>query len=181
MAVRALVLATLAVAAGLALAGCGDEREERDERATRRLELPPATSNGAVGAQLLRLERDDDWISARVRLENTGTEAVQLRNLGDTLTGFRAVVGERSFSAEARGKREEPITAARLTELPAQTPVELDLRWRIWPPQRGDYAVTIVVGNLFAASGEKLPDLPIVVPGAGDDAPARGAGSQVSL
>jgi hypothetical protein len=158
---RSVLLLPLA----LALAACGDHGAApvRDEKpAPPAWAPPPVVSNGPVSAQVLWVERDRDHVAARLRLENTSPTPVQLRNLGDTLTGFRCAVEGRSYSAE-RQHRDQAMAAASLTELPGQTPVELDLRWRINPLRTSMYDCTIVVGNLFQ-DGHKLDDLSIAVP-----------------
>jgi hypothetical protein len=159
----------------LGLAACGD-RERPAEAAPAPAAAawaPPATvGNGVVSAQVLWIDRDRDRVSARLRLENLSAAPVQLRNLGDTLTGFRCAVEGRSYSADAT-RRDGPATAATLAELPAETPVELDLRWRLNPLRSDAYDCTITVGNLVQ-DGKKLPDLTVPVPGpVREDARAR--------
>ncbi|MBA3708942.1 MAG: hypothetical protein H0W83_09015 [Planctomycetes bacterium] len=130
--------------------------------------LPPHGTNGILAAQALSLDRASDRISARIRLENTSDLPVGLKNLGDTLTGFRVRILGRDYSADVR-RREGAYTAASLTEIPAHTQVELDLRWTLEPrPRVRDYAYDILVGNLWQAD-KRLPDVTIAVPGAGRD------------
>nr|MBA2481202.1 hypothetical protein [Planctomycetota bacterium] len=100
----------------------------------------------------------------RLRLDNLSDVAVDLKNLGDTLTGFRARVDGRDFSADGPKRRDDAPAAARLAEIPARTQVELDLRWTLEPaPRRRDYDCVIVVGNLWQAD-QRLPDISIALP-----------------
>jgi hypothetical protein len=147
-----------AVAIALSLASCGGERAE-----DRHWQPSPQASNGLVGAQVLTCERGGDRINARVRLENLSDVPIELKNLGDTLTGFRARVDGRDFSADAR-RRDEPTAASRIAEIPARTQVELDLRWTLDPaPRRRDYDCAIIVGNLWQAD-QRLPDISVALP-----------------
>jgi hypothetical protein len=146
----------------LILVACGDQGSTRDTTAQSAWIPPPPASNGAMSAQVLWIARERDHVAVRLRIENHSPAPVQLRNLGDTLTGFRCGIDGRSYSAEAR-HHDQPSTAARLAELPGQTPVELDLSWRIDPLHSPQYDCIIVVSNLFQ-DGKKLDDLTIPVP-----------------
>jgi hypothetical protein len=159
-------------AALIALAACGqDDREPSSSHASRSAgpAMPAPATNGTITAQVLRVDRDRDRVEARLRLENTGTDPVELRNVGDTLTGFRVVIDGSSYSAESHRRDGTLASAASIAVLPPQTPIELDLRWMVPHLRHGEDAdFAIVVSNLFANS-QKLPDISILVPGAHPD------------
>ena len=156
MRILALLLPVLLVAA------CHHHDRERPAEPA---SAPPAASNGAVSARIVAIDRRDDHLAVRLRLENLGETPVELKNLGDTLTGFRAQIEGRSFSADAYRRDDVPVTASRIAELPPLTPLELDLRWSIRPDVGTDnYDCAIVVGNLFQG-GKRLSDITIEIPG----------------
>ena len=162
----------LALLLPLALAiGCHRHDHERPNDPA--WTAPPAASNGRISVRVVSIERRDDHIAARLRLENLTDAPIGLKNLGDTLTGFRAQVEGRTFNADAYRHDDQQVTAARIGELPALTPLELDLRWSIRPELgTNQYDCAIIVGNLFQAD-KKLPDITIEIPGVAPGEPER--------
>jgi hypothetical protein len=156
--------------------GCGHQAERSDETPSMMAvgSLPPTQSNGVLTATLESLRRTPSSLLVRVRLENISAHPLELRNLGDTLTGFCCIIdGQRINAPVQRGLAAS--AASTLSVLPAQTPVELDLNWRFsaGEPTRGPYPFTVVIGNQFQ-DGAKLADLALSVGGPEGDQPQAG-------
>jgi len=172
--VRALLSRLVVGVAALALGACSSERDLSG--------LPPTGGSGPVTAEIISLDREDDRLVMRVRLLNTGDDAVAIAPGGDRLANFRAIVvdsrnasGAQTRDISARAEVDHhPVAAAVLAGLPGHALVELELTWDLQPDLgRDDYPCTLIIGNLYLGDTH-LDD--IVIPLGADggmlDAPA---------
>jgi len=143
----------------LLIASCGQKSERGDGGAAMStMDLPAAQSNGVLTATIEYVRRSPTTLVARVHLENLSKDNLELRNLGDTLTGFCCVINGQRISAPVQ-RGANATAASTLSMLPPATPVELDLAWHFAAgPTHGDYPFSIIIGNLFQ-DGKKLTDV----------------------
>jgi hypothetical protein len=172
--VRVLLWCLAIGLAALALGACGSGRDLSAH--------PPTGGSGPVIAEIIALDRQDDRLAMRVRLLNTGDDAVAIAPGGDRLANFRAIVvdrrnasGTQTRDVSARAEVDHhPVAAAVLDGLPGHALVELELTWDLEPDLgHDDYPCTLIIGNLYLGDTH-LDD--IVIPLGADgqmlDAPA---------
>jgi hypothetical protein len=132
----------------------------------------PPVSNGVLSAELMRLDRGPSSVDALIRLHNSSERPLELRNLGDSLTGFMLEINGETFAADTH-LHGMTVAAASLQALPPEAPVDLELHWRISPRQhRSDYPCSLIISNLF--QDKKLADLIISVGPVPSDHPTKG-------
>jgi len=149
----------LLMVCSLIIAACGQKSDRPDGGAAMStMDLPATQSNGVLSATIEYIRRSPTSLSARIHLENISKDPLELRNLGDTLTGFCCLINGQRISAPVQ-RGPTASAASSLSQLPSSTPVELDLTWHFAAgPTRGDYPFSIIIGNLFQ-DGRKLSDL----------------------
>jgi len=155
----AMPLLLMLILSSVFIAACGQKSDRADNGAAMStMDLPATQSNGVLTATIEYIRRSPTSLSARIHLENISKDTLELRNLGDTLTGFCCLINGQRISAPVQ-RGPTATAASTLTQLPPSTPVELDLTWHFAAgPTRGDYPFSIIIGNLFQ-DGRKLSDL----------------------
>jgi hypothetical protein len=169
MRIRSMIASTVL---SLQLLSCSHQSDRGEEGPSLAMGSLPATqSNGVLSATLESVRRSPTTLWVRVRLENISSHDLELRNLGDTLTGFCCIIdGQRIAAPVQRGPL--ATAASTLSVVPAATPIDLDLSWH-FPAGllHGQYPFTINIGNIFQG-GSKLKDLFLTM-GQVDDAEPR--------